>query len=79
MGKDEKTVLWPDGTVTDPPPFVPYEPTPDWTRTTRASAAEPQPEPIAFEVAEAEVPENVTRLDTFVRRRDDESGGSGAA
>jgi hypothetical protein len=78
MGEDQKTVVWPDGTVTDPPRVVPYEPTPDWTRTTRASAAEPEPEPIPFEVSEAEAPENVTRLDTFKNRRDDEPG-SGVA
>jgi hypothetical protein len=79
IGPDGKTVLWPDGTTTDPPLVVPYTPTHDWTGT-RASAAEPEPElaPIPFEVNEAEVPENLVRLDSFKNRREDEPGPGAA-
>jgi hypothetical protein len=31
IGKDGKTVLWPDGSETDPKPVEPFEPTPSWS------------------------------------------------
>jgi hypothetical protein len=70
-------IIWPDGSLTDPPPLEPYAPTPDWTQPalTRQRA-----EPVPFETVEAEVPENVTQLHPYQRRHSsDDEGPAGAA
>lgn len=68
-------VIWPDGTTSAAPPLKPYQPTPDWPALTDRTA-EPEPQP--FEVEELVPPENVTVLDPYRRKRDDE-GPAGAA
>jgi hypothetical protein len=77
LGPDDK-IIWPDGTLTDPPPFEPFKATPDWTQ--RALTHQPEPEPLPFEATEAAVPENVTVLHPYQRRQSsDDDGSAGAA
>jgi hypothetical protein len=65
------------------PPFVPFQPSPALPTMYDAlpPPAEPEPPPVyepeLFEVAEPEPPANVTRLDSFVRRRSDDDGSEG--
>jgi hypothetical protein len=73
-------ISFPEGV--EPEPLVPFTPTADWTKTPladrRDQRAEPAGEP--FEVTELEAPENLVRMDSFVRKRDsDEQGPAGAA
>ena len=81
IAKDGKTLIWPaTGEVAEPLPFEPFKATPDWTRTAQRDRRA-EPEPIPFEVTEAEVPENLVRMDTYKHKRDDEGdqGPAGAA
>jgi hypothetical protein len=78
---DTKTgeITFPEGV--EPEPVVPFKPTADWTKTPLADRRDQRAEPACepFEVTEAEVPQNVTRLDTFVRKRDSDEQGPGDA
>jgi hypothetical protein len=74
--KDGK-IVWPSGVTSDPEPLAPYPPTPMLEPLHEERA---EPEPLPFAVEELEPPPNVTRLDSFVRRREDDSEpGPGAA
>ena len=79
IGPDDKTVIWPDGTVTDPPELRPYEPTPPLTPLPALTHHHVEPEPLPFEVTEAEVPENVANLGAYRRSREEPPDESGAA
>jgi hypothetical protein len=74
IGDDNKTVVWPDGTVTDPPELRPFEPTPDWTTTPALTHQPAEPEP--FEAEELAPPEN---LGAYRRSREEPPDESGAA
>ena len=60
-------------------PFEPFKATHDWT-TTALTDQRSEPEPVPFEVVELTPPKNVTRIDTFRNRRDndDDDQGPGA-
>jgi hypothetical protein len=75
---DHGKIIWPDGSLSDPPPFEPYKPTAAWPALTDRTA---EPEVIPFETVEAAVPENVTVLDPYRRRHssDDDEPGPGVA
>ena len=67
IGDDGKTVVWPNGDVTDPERVEPYEPTPPLSPIPQRRAPEPElveaePEPAPFETAEPAVPQNVLPL-----------------
>jgi hypothetical protein len=64
IGDDGKTVVWPNGDVTDPQPLEPFDPTPAFSPTPRRRAPEPElePEAVPFETVEATPPPNVTPL-----------------
>ena len=72
-----------DGEAADLKPIEPFTGTPALTdqRDHNDQRAEPECERARFEVREAEVPQNVTRLDSFKNRRDDDNDDepSGAA
>jgi hypothetical protein len=77
----EQQTADPDQLISHGVPIEPYTGTPDWTRTALSDQREaPVPrEPVPFEVAEAEAPQNLVRLDSFKTRRDDDGSGPGAA
>jgi hypothetical protein len=79
IGPDDKTVIWPDGTVTDPPELRPYEPTPLLTPLPALTHQPAEPEPVPFEVAELAPPENVANLGAYRRSREEPPDESGAA
>ena len=61
-------------------PIEPFEGTPPLSDLRdHNQRKQPEPERERFEVHEVEPPANVTRLDTFVRRRDEEDNPPGAA
>lgn len=67
IGEDGKTVVWPNGDMTDPEPLEPFEPTPALSATPQRRAPAPaledvEPEPVPFETVEATPPQNVTPL-----------------
>jgi hypothetical protein len=74
---DNNQIVWPNGDTEPAEPFENYaQPTPPLTPLPALTHHRAEPEP--FEVEELEPSENVTRLDVFKNRRDDD-GSAGAA
>jgi hypothetical protein len=67
-----------DGTEADPPPFVPFAPTPDYPPEPKAEPAPAPAEPLPVFEPEAEDDDKIELLDAHRRRRDDDET-SGAA
>ena len=73
--KDGTGAMTIDGEAAELRPVEPFKGTPALTDQRDCKRVEPEP----FETVELEVPENVTRMDTFKNRRADDDGGPDAA
>jgi hypothetical protein len=72
---DRRTLIWPEtGAVAEPIVQEPFKGTPALTDRRDHNDQRTERERERFEITEAEVPENLVRMDAFVRKRDNDDG-----